>query len=89
MVWFITCMGAHFSAVELDNAIRFSTLPGCQGSCGIVPNGHAAMPGLEVLARSLDTDLRYVTTMLQFLNDKVKLWQLLGRRCSNFLGLFS
>ena len=23
----------------LDNAIRFSTLPKCQGSCGLVPNG--------------------------------------------------
>ena len=35
----ITCMGAHFPTVELDNPIRFRIFPGCLGSCGIVPDG--------------------------------------------------
>ena len=35
--FFITCLGSHFSAVELDNVVHFSTFPGCQSSCGIVP----------------------------------------------------
>ena len=42
---FITCMGAHVPAAELDNAIWFSILSGCQDSCGIVPNGHAGSVG--------------------------------------------
>ena len=33
---FITCMRADFPEVQLDNAIRFSTFPWCQGFCGIV-----------------------------------------------------
>ena len=36
---FITCIGAHFPTVELDNA----TFPECQGSCSIVPNGHTSL----------------------------------------------
>ena len=32
-------MGVHLPAVELDNAIRLASFPGCQDSCGIVPNG--------------------------------------------------
>ena len=48
------------------------------------------MPGLEVLACNLNTDLNYVTlVMLQlhpFLNHQVELFQLLG---ANFLGVFS
>ena len=47
--------------------------PGCQGSCGIVPNGPAGLvasinirQGLKcLLAWSLDSDLNYVTTMPQ------------------------
>ena len=38
---FITYMGVHFPTVELDDTIQFSTLPGCQGSCGMVTNGPA------------------------------------------------
>ena len=50
------------------------------------------MPGLEVSACSLKTNLNYVTSMLHLhlsLNHKVKLWQLLGGTCSNFRGAFS
>ena len=69
---FITCMGAHFPAVELDNAIRFSTLSrmsgflwhsskwACQFGCFLY-----YMLRIKVLACSLDTNLDYVTTMLQ------------------------
>ena len=72
---FITCMGAHFPAVELDNVIWFSTFTGCQSSCGIVPNGPA------MLACSIDQNLNYVTTMLQldhYLSHYVMLQQLFG-----------
>ena len=69
---FITCMGAHFPIVELDNVIQFSTLSRLSGFLQ-----HSSKyaywfsiflqytSGLEGLARSLDTDLNYVTTMLQ------------------------
>ena len=49
-----------------------ASFPGCQSSFGIVPNGPAGlvvffhyMPGVELLACSLDTDINYVTAMLQ------------------------
>ena len=32
-------MVTHFAVVELDNAIRFNTLPMALGSCGINPDG--------------------------------------------------
>ena len=89
----------HFPAVELDNAIQFSNLSrksgflwhgfkwACQFVCFLeYPSG------LEVLAYSLDTNLNYVTTMLLLhtsLNHGVKLRQLLGERCGNFLGVYS
>ena len=41
---FTTYMGAHFSTVEMDNAIRFSIASGpLEGvcTCGIVPDGPA------------------------------------------------
>ena len=65
-------MGAHFSAVELDNAIRFSTLFRMSEflwhsskwarrfGCFLQYKSE-----LEVLACGLDTDINYVTTMLQ------------------------
>ena len=69
---FPTCMGAHFPAVEQDNAIRFSIL--CRMS-GLLWHGSKwsrrfgrslqYTPGLEVLACSFDTDFNYVTSMLQ------------------------
>ena len=65
-------MDAHFPAVELDNAIRFSTLSRMSGflwqsSKWARRFGRSLryMPGIEVLACSLDTDLNHVTTMLQ------------------------
>ena len=92
-------MGAHFPAVELDNAIWFSILSRMSGflwhsSKWACRFGRFLQytSGLEVLACSLDTDLNYVITMLQLrpsLNHYVKLWQILGERCSNFLGVFS
>ena len=45
------------------------------------------MPGVEVLACSLNTNLNYVITMLQLhpsLNHYVKLWQLLGEDVATF-----
>ena len=45
-----------------------------------------------MLACSLDTDLNYVTTMLQshtYMDHQVNLQQLLGGRCFNFSGVFS
>ena len=92
-------MGAHFPTVEFDNAIRFSTL--FRMSRFLWYSSRWARrfgcffqykPGLEVLASSLDTDRNYVTPTLQLhhsLNNKVKLWQLLGGRCGNFRGAFS
>ena len=61
----LSCMGAHFLSVELDNAIRFITLFRMSGflwhssrwACQFGCSGH------EVLACSLNTDLNYVTTM--------------------------
>ena len=86
--------------VELDNAIRFSTLSRISGylwhsskwahwlGCFLQYTS-----GLEVLACSFDTDLNYVTLampqMCPFLNHQAKLFQLLGGRCGNFLGAFS
>ena len=92
-------MGAHFPAVELDNAIRFSILSRMSGflwhnfkwACWF---GRFLQytSGLEVLTCNLDTNINYVTTMFQLrlsLNHKVKLQYLLGERCGNFLGVFS
>ena len=65
-------MGAHFPAAELNNAIRFSTLSRmsrfmrhsskwtCRFGCFLQYTS-----GPEVLACSLNTDLNYVTTILQ------------------------
>ena len=69
---FITCMGADFPAVELDNAVRFSILSrmsaflwrSSKWACRFGRFFQYAS-GLEVLACSLDTDVNYVTTMLQ------------------------
>ena len=69
---FITCMGTHFPAVELDNLIRFSILSrmsgflwhsskwACWFSCFLQYSS-----GLEVLACGLNTNINYATTMLQ------------------------
>ena len=100
MFWcFITCMGVHFLTVELNNTMQFSTLSrmseflwhsskwACQFGCFLQDTS-----GLEVLACSLNTDLNYVTTMLQLrpsLNHQVKLQQLFWGRCGNFSGVFS
>ena len=88
-------MGTHFPAADLDNAIRFSTLSRMSGflwhsSKWASRFGHFLQytSGLEVLVCSLDTDLNYVTAMLQLcfsLNHYLKLQQ----RCGNFLGVFS
>ena len=65
-------MGAHLLAVEVDNAIWFSTLSRMSGflwhSSKWVRWFGRFLPytsELEVLACSLDTKLNYVTTMLQ------------------------
>ena len=65
-------MGAHFPAVELDNAIRFSILSRMSGflwhsSKWACRFGRFLQytPGLEVLACSLDTNQNYVTAILQ------------------------
>ena len=69
---FITCMGAHFPAVELDNAIQFSTLS--RMSVFLWHSSKWARrfgrflqctSGLEVLACSLNTNLNDVITMHQ------------------------
>ena len=67
--FFITCTGAHFPAVELDNAL-FSTLSRMSGflwhsSKWACQFGRFLQytPGLEKLACSLNTDLNYMTTM--------------------------
>ena len=69
---FISCMGAGFTAVELDNAIRFSTLSRMFGflwhsakwTC-LFSRFLQHTSKIEVLACSLNTNLNYVTTMLQ------------------------
>ena len=53
-------MGAYFLAVELDNVIWFSTL-----STSFLGRFLQYMLELEVLVCSLDTDVNYVTAMLQ------------------------
>ena len=65
-------MGAHFPVVELDTAIRFSTLSRMSGflwhsSKWACQFGHSLQytSGIEVLACSLDANLNYVTTMFQ------------------------
>ena len=69
---FITCIGAHFPTVELDNVVWFSTISRMLGF--LLHSSKWAhqfgrffqyTPGLEVLACCLDTDLNYVTAMLQ------------------------
>ena len=65
-------MGAHFPAVELDNAVWFSTFSRiseflwhsskwAHWFCHFLQY----MSGLKVLECSLNTNLIYVTTMLQ------------------------
>ena len=87
---FITCMGAHFPTVELDNSIQIGTLsriPGW-GSCGNWFGRFLQYKSrLEILACSLDADLNYVTTMLQlrlYLNHWVTLRQILGEDAATF-----
>ena len=65
-------MGAHFPAVELNNAIRFSILSRMSGFLWHSSKWARQFDrflqytsGLEVLACSLDTDINYVTTKLQ------------------------
>ena len=74
MFWlfYITCMGAHFFAVELYNAIRFSTLSRMSRFLWHSSKWSRCFgrfvqytSGLEILACSFDTDHNYVTTMLQ------------------------
>ena len=75
---FITCMSAYFPTVELDNAIRFSTLSRNSGFLW-----HSSkwtrwfgcflqyLSGLEVLACSLDTDFKACVCYFSlFLKDK-------------------
>ena len=69
---FTTCMDAHFPAIELDNAIRFSTLSMVSSflwcSSKWVYRFHCFLQytwGLQVLACSFDTDFSYVITILQ------------------------
>ena len=73
---FITCIGAHFSPVELDNMIQFSLLSrmsrfpvllhSSKWACRF---GHSLeyMSGIEVLACSLNTDLNYCARTSPFL----------------------
>ena len=86
-----------FPAVELDNVIRFSTPSTMSGllwhsskwACQFV-FFFQYMPGLELLACTLDTDLNYVTIMLQlpFLEplSKVKFFR---GKMQQLLGVFS
>ena len=69
---FVTCMGAHFPTVELDNAIQLSTISRMleflwRSSKWACQFDHFLQytSGLEFLACSLDTDLNCVTAMLQ------------------------
>ena len=65
---------------------------GCQGSCGIVPNGPAgsviSFNMRQGLVCSLNTDLNYVTLAIPqlhpFLNHQAKLFQLLWEDVSTF-----
>ena len=65
-------MGVHFPAVDLDNAIWFSSHSRISGFLWHSSEWDRRFgrfiqytSGLEVLACSLNTDLNYVTTMLQ------------------------
>ena len=69
---FITCMGAHFPAAELDSVIQFSTLSrisrfqwhSSHWSCWFECFLQYTLQ-IEALACSLNTNLNYKTTMLQ------------------------
>ena len=92
-------MGAHFPAVELDNAIQFSTLSRMSGflwhsSKWACQFGRFLqyMSGLEVLAYSFNTDVNYVTTMLQLhlsLKSLSKVMATFRREMQQLLGVFS
>ena len=65
-------MGAHFPAVELDNAVQFSTLSRMSGFLWLSSTWACRFgrflqytSGIDVLPCSLDTDVNYETTMLQ------------------------
>ena len=69
---FQVCRCLHLPVVKKDHGtglVLLLTFLGCQGSCGIVPNGPAGLhlrsfqytSGLELLAHSLDTDLTVAT----------------------------
>ena len=90
-------MGACFPAVELDNVIQFSTLSRMSGFLWYSSKWARRFgrflqyaPGLELLTRSLNTNLNYVdlsyTPIAPFLEPprkvvstfRGKMWQLLG-----------
>ena len=80
----------HFPVVELANAIRFSTLSRMSGflwhsSKEACRFSHFLQytPGLEVLACSLNTNLNYLTAMLQLYPS---LNHYLSQSCGNFKG---
>ena len=51
---FITYMGAHFPQLNWITQSGLAPFPGCQGSCGIVPNGAAG----SVVSFSIHEDLK-------------------------------
>ena len=70
-LFYTACMGAHFPAVELDNAIRFDTLSRVSGFLWHGSKWARRFvcflqytSGFEVLTCSIDTDFNYVITTL-------------------------
>ena len=95
LVGFLTCMGAHFPAVELDNAKWLSILSRVSGflwhsSKWACRFGRFLQytSGLKVLACSLDIDVNYAPTAL-FPEPLNKVVSTFGVEMRQLLGVFS
>ena len=93
MFWlFYNLHGCALSRSCWTTRSGLAPFPGCQGSCGIVPNGPAgsviSFSMRQGLVCSLNTDLNYVTLAIPqlhpFLNHQAKLFQLLREDVSTF-----
>ena len=84
-VCFKACMGAHFPAVELDNAIWFSTLSKMSGLLWVVPNGPVSLVvsfNIRQCSKCYHVPLTPTLTMWLLCSN-------CAHPCSNFMGVFS
>ena len=93
--WFLTCMGAHFPAVELDNANWLSILSRMSGFLWHSSKWDCRFgrflqytSGLKVFACSPDIDVNYAPTAL-FPEPLNKVVSTFGVEMRQLLGVFS